>query len=874
MSTKINIFVSYAHVDEHHKTALYEHLSSLRRRGEIGVWHDREILPGKEWQKEISQNLASSDIVLFLVSSAFINSEYCYSIEWEQAVTQKEAGNSILIPIIVRPCDWEDTPIANHQSLPSEGTAIELWENADLAWLDVVTGLKKVIKDFTPKFSGQLSLPMKPIEDYEIHQQAITWMDDTEVVLSHRKVDKVKLSNIYVPLDMEVESTNREEEFLIESSELILKNPGYYLIFGEEQQGKTSLLKHAFQVLGRNSTPAVYIDAKSISKVDLKKSIVEGLEWQFNNATYDQFISNANKVLLIDNLDEASLNSKALEKLLVEINNDFSYVIVTAGKSFNYISIEIDALDHYEKFNLLGLGHTKRSEIIEKWISLGVEDSITDDVMYPQSDEIKSQLDAVIRKNIVPSKPIYILLMLQMLEANSQQNIELSSYGHCYQQLIYQSFDNAKIHKKEFDSYLNVLTELAWKLYATDGVMPLGQVDQFFEEYKKIYLPVDHEVMLNRLTSHSILCNKSMNIRFKYPYLYYFFVAKKIAEGYSTLESVRETVVKLIENLHREDYANILVFVTHHTKERWVLTEIEKALAALFSSQEPATLSKDELHFMQEFISLIPELVIEQRNIKNEREKRNRELDQLERNEDARSELEKQKTIDEEESLESPDIKTNVLNELVADLPANINKTFKGMEISGQIIRNRHATLRRQELLTLAQHGAFCGLRFLHFFIDVSDSVKNEVQKYVKTVLAENPQQTNSEIQESAINHFVSMTYGVINMTIRKIATSIGSKEASVIYENLHTSEQTPALILLNQAINLHFTRQLDFSSVSETYSKLKNNPVCLRILKEIVIQHIYMFPVGYKEKQRLASLLNLSVATQRLMDRKKIGKA
>lgn len=869
MSNKINVFISYAHADEHHKNALYEHLSSLRRKGDIGIWHDREILPGKDWQKEISENLASANIVLFLISSTFINSEYCYGIEWEQAVLQKEAGSSILIPIIVRPCDWDDTPIANHQSLPKEGLAVDLWVNSDLAWVDVVSGLKRVIKDFTPKFSGQLSLPMKPIEEYEIHQQAINWMEDTEVVLSHRKLDKVKLTNIYVSLDMEVESTSREDEVLIKNSELIFKKPGYYLIFGEEQQGKTSLLKYAFQFLGKQSTPAVYVDAKSISKVDIKKTIIDALAWQFNNVTYEQFILNKNKVLLLDNLDEASLNGKALEKLLTEINKEFSYVIVTAGKAFNYISIEIDALDHYEKFNLLGLGHTKRAEIIEKWISLGIEESITDDVMYPQSDEIKSQLDAVIRKNIVPSKPIYILLMLQMLEANSQQNLELSSYGHCYQQLIYQSFDNAKIHKKEFDSYLNVLTELAWKLYATDGIMPLGQVDHFFEEYKKVYLPVDHEVMLDRLTSHSILCNKSANIQFKYPYLYYFFVAKKIAEGYSTLESVRETVSKLIGSLHREDYANILVFVTHHTKEHWVLKEIEKALAALFSSQEPATLSKDELEFMQEFISLIPELVIEERNIKNEREKRNLHLDQLERYED-----QKKQKDEEEKSLDHPNIKANVLDELVADLPANINKTFKGMEISGQIIRNRHATLRRQELLSLAQHGAFCGLRFLHFFIDVSDSVKKEVQKYVKAVIAENPQQTNSEIQENAINHFVSMTYGVINMTIRKIATSIGSKEASVIYESLNTSEQTPALILLNQAINLHFTRQLDFSSVSETHSKLKNNPVCLRILKEIVIQHTYMFPVGYKEKQRLASLLNLSVTAQRLMDRKKIGKA
>lgn len=52
-----------------------------------------------------------------------------------------------------------------------------------------------------------------------------------------------------------------------------------------------------------------------------------------------------------------------------------------------------------------------------------------------------------------------------MFEANAQLNLDLTSYGHCYQQLIYQSFDKAKILKNDFDKYLNVLTELSWEIF-------------------------------------------------------------------------------------------------------------------------------------------------------------------------------------------------------------------------------------------------------------------------------------------------------------------------------------------------------------------------------------------------------------------------
>ncbi|WP_281245901.1 hypothetical protein [Nitrosovibrio tenuis] len=44
--------------------------------------------------------------------------------------------------------------------------------------------------------------------------------------------------------------------------------------------------------------------------------------------------------------------------------------------------------------------------------------------------------------------------------------------------------------------------------------------------------------------------------------------------------------------------------------------------------------------------------------------------------------------------------------------------------------------------------------------------------------------------------------------------------------------------------------------------------------MKEMIIQHTYMFPVDYKEKQQLAELLEIPIQGQRLMDRKKIGKA
>ena len=66
------VFYSYSHKDESLKDKLIEQLSSLRREGLIEEWHDRRILPGEEWAREIDENLETADIILLLVSPAFV----------------------------------------------------------------------------------------------------------------------------------------------------------------------------------------------------------------------------------------------------------------------------------------------------------------------------------------------------------------------------------------------------------------------------------------------------------------------------------------------------------------------------------------------------------------------------------------------------------------------------------------------------------------------------------------------------------------------------------------------------------------------------------------------------------------------------------
>ena len=106
----IKVFLSYAHKDEPFQNELNEHLGALKREGIIETWSDRQISLGDNWNDEISQQLETADLILLLVSSAFVDSIYCYEKEMRRAIERHEAGKARVIPIIVRPCHW--APVA------------------------------------------------------------------------------------------------------------------------------------------------------------------------------------------------------------------------------------------------------------------------------------------------------------------------------------------------------------------------------------------------------------------------------------------------------------------------------------------------------------------------------------------------------------------------------------------------------------------------------------------------------------------------------------------------------------------------------------------------------------------------------------------
>ncbi len=144
----IEIFFSYAHKDEALRDQLAAHLSNLQRQNVIQQWHDRQIVPGSEWSGEIDAYLNKADVILLLISADFLASDYCWDIEVKHAMQRHQAGSARVVPVLLRPVDWQGTPFSGLAPLPSDRQPVTRWGDRDEAFLNIVQGLRAVVAEF------------------------------------------------------------------------------------------------------------------------------------------------------------------------------------------------------------------------------------------------------------------------------------------------------------------------------------------------------------------------------------------------------------------------------------------------------------------------------------------------------------------------------------------------------------------------------------------------------------------------------------------------------------------------------------------------------------------------------------------------------
>lgn len=162
---EIRIFCSYSDEDRSLLERLEKHLSSLVRGGGVVTWNKHKVTAGQERQKEIDDQLKRADLILLLISANFISSDDCYAGDLVHALQRYHVDRTQVIPILLKPCTWDELAFSSLQVLPRSLLPVTQWSNRDAAYTHIVGEIKMVVQDLRLLRSGY----MEPLQPNPLH---------------------------------------------------------------------------------------------------------------------------------------------------------------------------------------------------------------------------------------------------------------------------------------------------------------------------------------------------------------------------------------------------------------------------------------------------------------------------------------------------------------------------------------------------------------------------------------------------------------------------------------------------------------------------------------------------------------------------------
>ncbi len=851
INNNLKFFLSYSHIDESYVEEFVKHIAPLKNILPIEYWYDRRIASGEEFDSEIKQNIYSADIIVLFISANFLASDACLD-EKKIAFKLNKKRGVITCPVILESCGWLDDPdLCTILALPTDGKPITEFVNLSTAWNDVYKGIKKV---------AEQKMLMKELK---ISEKFTSFLDNTELLAkAHSQKTVVQLSDIFVYPELSKYDNLREYEKKINSAELIsdIYNYPNIVIAGENQAGKTTLCKQLYLDLFKNNYIPIYIfdkAAKFSGKVENR--VLNAFQEQYGTKDIDLY-DKSRFVIILDDFHLAQKKEKHLHSL-----SEYKQIIVIVDDIFNLNFKNESLIDSFAFYRIEEFTPSLRNELITKWTHLtDTKDSgMCPNYTYQKIDNNTELVNATLGKmfgnGIMPAYPFFILSVISTYEAFSTPlDQEITSQGYCYQALIYMYLRKYGVKNDEVDTYINFLTEFAYFFYSKGKNEISNDVfKQFMCLYlQKFNLPISQESLLNNLCKSNLMVFDDFgNHYFSYKYIYYFFVAKYISEN---IKDKKDDIDHIINNLHDDKNAYIAIFISHHSKDSYILDEIMLNAYCLFDKNKPATLKKDELNFFDKQKDIIIKAILPAANANPESERKNK--------------LKVQDIAEENNSTQEDDVSGDELIDLFL---IDLRRSIKTVEVMGRIIKNRSGSLEKPRLEELFEEAMKVHFRVLSSFFElikhkstqdeiihyILNSIENHLKEQAKTRKKDgkaNRKPSKEQLEKLSKSIFWNLNFFVIYGLINKVISSLGSHKLTTIIETICDKEDTPASFLVKHGILMWYNKNLQLENINKGINGSEFSHTAKKVMELMIVNHCSMHKVGFREKQRISNTFNI----------------
>ncbi len=202
--TSIDMFISYAPEDESLRQKLYTSLKALRSTN-FTFWSSRDLIAGQESSHQINTHLNNAQIILILVSPDYLSSDDLYEHQLLPAMERAKNKQARVIPILLRPCNWEKSPLGKFSPLPPDHKPVTRWQHLDSAWENITDGITAVVDNLLasapalPDISNTIA-QSTPAPSAQPEPAQHTASSDFHVFLCYNGQDREAVKNIATQL--------------------------------------------------------------------------------------------------------------------------------------------------------------------------------------------------------------------------------------------------------------------------------------------------------------------------------------------------------------------------------------------------------------------------------------------------------------------------------------------------------------------------------------------------------------------------------------------------------------------------------------------------------------------------------------------------
>jgi hypothetical protein len=666
-------------------------------------------------------------------------------------------------------------------------------------------------------------------------------LNDVGTPFTHPAKASLTLDDIYVDLELAQFPTLRPQEktgaVRASDSERLLAG-GRVLIAGAEHYGKSTLAKVLCRRLQQQGEVPLLIDGTRLTRaVDtfLENFTLSAVAEQYGEAEARDFwqVPLAKRAIIIDDFDDSPMSARARDAVVTWLADRFGTIVVFVNDAYWIEQLTTETGVHgdlveFAAWRLEELDAYLRSRLIERWFTLGGEISADEALLARRVAAAQKLIHTLRGRNIFPSTPLNVLTILQAHEM--QRDLSVLGHGYMYEALI-----SARLAAwpttMPRDAVATLLASIAYDLFDSGRTVFSeaelgGYVRAYFDHFK---IPLAIDGLKRELLRCLLLERFGDGYRFKYPYVYYYFVAKYFQRHLQYAEHVlalRSRVGEMTRALHVIENVNILIFLVYLTHDRTIIRELVQYARSIFATFEPSNLDADVA-----FLNVVSASSTRY---------------QLPSTSPRENWHEEQKRLDFDGDGSSDD-DTDAMT---------LNSAMKAVQILGQVLRSFAGSLEADLKVEIGRECYLLGLRMIAAMLSsVEKALPSLRSAYVQAHLEKRTDQSEAELGVEAERFAGWLSQILVQTLVRRVAYAVGYEHLTEIYRDVLRSFDPPtvAVELIDHAVHLDNCLAVDAEAVVRFYERVKKNLIPAAVLRELVYDYLRLFPTERRTRQLLA---------------------